>query len=425
MIHKLFIFYFAPSLLSTVRINMEPVNLGYSTKNVPIAPPKEYLKCLVDKTESFLRRVRWKAYCYLNPCDPTNKQTFGFNTTKSPPVVKELEDFEGKMFSMIQNVRFNKTYNEFQKKISHDMQKIKSSDKRMIPADKTTNFYELDTPSYNNLLNTAITKAYKKAPPNITAQIIAEEKKIAKNLDLDDRIDSLATKDSFITLKDHKPNFNNNPTCRLINPSKSEIGIISKQILQRINAAVLEHVNVNQWKNTDSVISWFSNLPNKSTRSFINFDIVDFYPSISEELLCEALTFASNYVPITDNEKNIIIQAKSSVLFSQNKTWCKKTSSSLFDVTMGSFDGAETCELVGLYLLSKLPPEYSTDVGLYRDDGLAALDKSPKEIENIKKHICKIFNDHNLKLTIEANKKCVNFLDITLDLRSASYKPYT
>ena len=114
------------------------------------------------------------------------------------------------------------------------------------------------------------------------------------------------------------------------------------------------------------------------TSSFINFDIVDFYPSISEELLCEALSFASNYVPITDNEKSIIIQAKSSVLFSQNKTWCKKTSSSLFDVTMGSFDGAETCELVGLYLLSKLPPEYSTEVGLYRDDGLAALDKSPK-----------------------------------------------
>ena len=65
---------------------------------------------------------------------------------------------------------------------------------------------------------------------------------------------------------------------------------------------------MNQWKNADSVISWFSNLPNKSTRSFINFDIVDFYPSISEELLCEALTFASNYVTITDNEKNMIIQ---------------------------------------------------------------------------------------------------------------------
>ena len=111
-------------------------------------------------------------------------------------------------------------------------------------------------------------------------------------------------------------------------------------------------------------------------------------------------------------------------VFSRNTTLSKKTSKSLFDVTMGSFDGAETCELVGLYLLSKIPQEYSNDIGLYRDDGLAAFDKTPREIENIKKHICKIFNDHSLKLTIEANKKCVNYLDITLDLRSASYKPY-
>ena len=118
------------------------------------------------------------------------------------------------------------------------------------------------------------------------------------------------------------------------------------------------------------------------------------------------------------------MQAKRSLLFSRNTTWCKKTTKSLFDVTMGSFDGAETCELVGSYLLSKLAPEYGNDIGLYRDDGLAAFNRTPRETENIKKHICKVFSDHNLKLTIEANKKCVNYLDITLDLRSASYKPY-
>ena len=50
--------------------------------------------------------------------------------------------------------------------------------------------------------------------------------------------------------------------------------------------------------------------------------------------------------------------------------------------------------------------------------------KSPREIENIKKRICKVFSDNNLKITIEANKECVNNLDITLDLRSSSYKPY-
>ena len=91
----------------------------------------------------------------------------------------------------------------------------------------------------------------------------------------------------------------------------------------------------------------------------------------------------------------------------------------IFDVTMGSFDGAETCELAGLYLLSKLTP------GLYRDDGLVALNKTPREIENIKKYTCKTFNEHNLKLTIEANMKCVNFLDVTLDLNASTYKPYT
>ncbi len=59
----------------------------------------------------------------------------------------------------------------------------------------------------------------------------------------------------------------------------------------------------------------------------------------------------------------------------------------------------------------------------YRDDGLAAFDKTPRDIENVKKQICKTFSDHNLKITIEANKKSVNYLDITLDLRSGTYKP--
>ena len=91
---------------------------------------------------------------------------------------------------------------------------------------------------------------------------------------------------------------------------------------------------------------------------------------------------------------------------------------------MGSFDGAETCELVGSYLLSKLSPLLGNAVGLYRDDGFAALNKTPREIENIKKQICTTFNDHNLRLTIEANKKRVDYLDITLDLITGSYKPF-
>ena len=162
-------------------------------------------------------------------------------------------------------------------------------------------------------------------------------------------------------------------------------------------------------------------------------DVLGNVPGFCEGLVGsrQALSFASQYDEITDEEKAIIIQAKKSFESSKSSKSSTKTRRGVrnrpthFDVTMGSFDGAETCELVGFYLLSKLTPECKSNVGLYRDDGLAALNKTPKEIESIKKHICKIFNDHNPKLTIEANKKCVDYLDITLDLRSGTYKPFT
>ena len=91
---------------------------------------------------------------------------------------------------------------------------------------------------------------------------------------------------------------------------------------------------------------------------------------------------------------------------------------------MGSFDGAETCEIVGLYILSQLQKELGKDAGLYRDDGLAAVSKTPRETEQIKKKICAIFKNNNLKITIEANKKVINYLDVTLNLTNNTYSPY-
>ena len=41
---------------------------------------------------------------------------------------------------------------------------------------------------------------------------------------------------------------------------------------------------------------------------------------------------------------------------------------------MGSYDGAEVCELVGLFILNELKNEVKKeDIGLYRDDGLLVL----------------------------------------------------
>ena len=91
---------------------------------------------------------------------------------------------------------------------------------------------------------------------------------------------------------------------------------------------------------------------------------------------------------------------------------------------MGSYDGAETCELVGSFLLSQLQ-NLNINVGLYRDDGLAITDATPRETENIKKEICRIFNANGLRITIEANKQVINFLDVTFNLSRNTFQPYT
>ena len=104
--------------------------------------------------------------------------------------------------------------------------------------------------------------------------------------------------DLLITLKDHKKNFQNNLKCRLINLSKSEIGIVSKHYIDQINKSIKEKSNGNQWKNTQALIPWFKNIKNKSNSSFIKFDKADFYPSISKDLLLKAINFAKSVTPI-------------------------------------------------------------------------------------------------------------------------------
>ena len=60
------------------------------------------------------------------------------------------------------------------------------------------------------------------------------EIKLAENLDLENRIYALSERESYITIKDHKQNYETNTKCRLINPAKTDVGKVSKKILSRI-----------------------------------------------------------------------------------------------------------------------------------------------------------------------------------------------
>ena len=59
-----------------------------------------------------------------------------------------------------------------------------------------------------------------------------------------------------------------------------------------------------------------------------------------------------------------------------------------------------------------------------RVNGLGVTKASPQQAELVKKELCNIFAKYGLKTTIEANKKIVNFLDVTLHLANGKYLPY-
>ena len=59
-----------------------------------------------------------------------------------------------------------------------------------------------------------------------------------------------------------------------------------------------------------------------------------------------------------------------------------------------------------------------------RDDGLCVIKASPQSIEKTKKSLCSIFSKQGLRITVEANSKIVNYLDITLNLNTGKFAPY-
>ena len=63
------------------------------------------------------------------------------------------------------------------------------------------------------------------------------------------------------------------------------------------------------------------------------------------------------------------MHAKQTLLFSPDTPWVKKDArDGLFNVTMGSYDGTESCELVVLCMLNLLKRICGDTIGLYRDD---------------------------------------------------------
>ena len=404
---------------------MNKFNLNYSEKSIPIPSQDSFMKKMLSQTESFLRRLRWKAFFFDNPDIQTaEKETFGFKSNNCPPIVKDLLNFEADFYLMISKIEFRRTSNPTLRKIGEDAKKIRKSDHTIIPADKSSNFYQLSVEEYTAMIEKSITSDYKKTAHQTKSELNKTSASIALSLELADRVGQYQTSPAYVLLKDHKATFRSNPQCRLINPAKTDLGRISKQILERININLRAQTLLNQWKSTKDVITWFKKERTAKCK-FLQFDVVSFYPSISKKLFEKALNFAKTKTQITDDELKIVEHSRNSLLFGPDgSTWSKKNGT--FDVTMGSFDGAEVCELVGLLLLNKITGFTSPEkVGLYRDDGLMIIENlDGPSIERLRKKLHTAFQEEDLRITIENPSTVVDFLDVTLNSTDGSYRPF-
>ena len=73
------------------------------------------------------------------------------------------------------------------------------------------------------------------------------------------------------------------------------------------------------------VINWFSQLRQKNKHTFLTFDIIDFYPCITDELLNKSMEWSRKHTSIDDQEYEAIMHSRRTLQHDNNgNMWTKK-----------------------------------------------------------------------------------------------------
>ena len=190
---------------------MEKLSFDYSLKNILLPDKRSYQLKLIEKIESIIIRVRWRAHFIFSKENQQAEtlKTCVFKSRNHQPQVTLLEEFEKNLYGIVTSVRYLSVNNNFRKKLKSDISKIKSSTNMFIFADKSNNIYEVKPQDHEKLIMENITKTYQKASDKLEKAINMKAKNVAKSNKLAERIHHLPRSEIFITLKDHKDNFYN------------------------------------------------------------------------------------------------------------------------------------------------------------------------------------------------------------------------
>ena len=159
---------------------------------------------------------------------------------------------------------------------------------------------------------------------------------------------------------------------------------------------------------------------------YIQFDIIEFYPSMTRELLLKYQNHAKEYTDITDEEIEIILAYRKSILTDNRRTFVKSHEDN-FDVPMDIYDSAQVADSIGIYVLDTLGHIVNLEqVGLYRDDKIIFIpDSNGLKTSKIQKKIIRVFKLRGMWTEITSNLKIVDFLDVTLNLNNGTLKPFS
>ena len=122
-----------------------------------------------------------------------------------------------------------------------------------------------------------------------------------------------------------------------------------------------------------------------------------------EDLLKQATLFAQNSVSIPRKSIDVIFHSRKSLLYHMMIHGSKKDTSVEFGVTMGSYDGAEVCEIVGLFMLDMLSKLFEKNsVGLHRDDGFSiSRNYNGHQNDKVRKDLINLFKKYQLSLDVK------------------------
>ena len=106
----------------------------------------------------------------------------------------------------------------------------------------------------------------------------------------------------------------------------------------------------------------------------------EFFPSVKEDLLKEAMPFAQKDIVTTPKDMKVIFHSKKSLFYHNENSWIKRDSIDESQVGVGSYDKAEVCQTLVLFMFNKPDREYNIKNIVFHKYNVLSIFKKKKKM---------------------------------------------